>query len=99
MFLTANGNIKVGSFKLSKDLHTDKFATTFVGTPYYMSPEILESKAYDSKTDIWSLGCLIFELCALRPAFSSTNILQLAGKIIKGEPDGHIPSHYSKGLS
>lgn len=64
-----------------------------------MSPEILEGKQYDSKTDIWSLGCLIFELCALRPAFASPNLLQLASKIIRGEPDCSIPSHYTKSLS
>lgn len=64
-----------------------------------MSPEILENRPYDFKTDIWSLGCLIFELCALRPAFSPPNLLQLASKIIKGEPEGSIPSHYTKNLS
>jgi serine/threonine protein kinase len=71
---------------------------TFAGTPCYMSPEILENKSYDFKTDIWSLGCLIFELCALRSAFSTANLLQLANKIIKSEPDYSIPSHYSRNL-
>lgn len=42
------------------------FANTYVGTPYYMSPELFNESAYDAKSDIWALGCVIYELVALQ---------------------------------
>ncbi|KAJ7854880.1 kinase-like domain-containing protein [Mycena leptocephala] len=47
----------------------ETFSSTCVGTPYYMSPEMIQGKEYDYKSDIWSLGCLMYELCALKPLF------------------------------
>ncbi|KAI5988000.1 kinase-like domain-containing protein [Pisolithus marmoratus] len=69
VFLDESNNVKLGDFGLSKALAQASFANTYVGTPYYMSPELMQEKAYDSKSDIWSLGCLIYELCALKPPF------------------------------
>ncbi|KAF5320548.1 hypothetical protein D9611_010681 [Ephemerocybe angulata] len=69
VFLDEQNNVKLGDFGLSKALAQASFANTYVGTPYYMSPELMQEKAYDSKSDIWSLGCLIYELCALKPPF------------------------------
>ncbi|KAG8218041.1 kinase-like domain-containing protein [Butyriboletus roseoflavus] len=69
VFLDENNSVKLGDFGLSKALPQASFANTYVGTPYYMSPELMQEKAYDSKSDIWSLGCLIYELCALKPPF------------------------------
>jgi len=85
VFLDENHTVKLGDFGLSKALAQASFANTYVGvsiyddtpsiqlnylqTPYYMSPELMQEKAYDSKSDIWSLGCLIYELCALKPPF------------------------------
>lgn len=45
------------------------FAHTQTGTPYYASPEVWRDEAYSTKTDIWSLGCVIFEMCMLKPPF------------------------------
>ena len=55
-----------------------------VGTPYYLSPEIVQSKPYNAKTDIWSLGVMLYELCALRPPFDGPSIHVLSMKIVRG---------------
>ncbi|KAJ7799278.1 kinase-like domain-containing protein [Mycena olivaceomarginata] len=70
VFLDGANSVKVGDFGLSKALVQDGFANTYVGTPHYMSPELMQGKAYNSKSDIWSLGCLIYELCSLKPPFN-----------------------------
>ncbi|XP_057303891.1 serine/threonine-protein kinase Nek2-like [Hydractinia symbiolongicarpus] len=98
VFLDGNKNCKLGDFGLARVLHHEtSFAKTFVGTPYYMSPELVNRSSYNEKSDIWSLGCLIYELCALLPPFLAANQKMLALKI----QDGHfkpIPSHYSKDM-
>ena len=54
---------------------------TQTGTPYYASPEVWKDKPYNSKSDIWSLGCVLFQLCTLRHAFDADNVLALSIKI------------------
>jgi NIMA (never in mitosis gene a)-related kinase len=44
-------------------------AKTVIGTPYYLSPEICEDKPYDKKSDVWSLGCVLYEMVTLKHAF------------------------------
>ena len=62
--------MKLGDFGISKILETGYFqAETMVGTPYYMSPEMYENKPYSDKSDIWALGCILYELCTLKRAF------------------------------
>ena len=68
-----------------------------VGTPYYLSPEILDSKTYSFKTDIWSLGIILYELCALKPPFDGNSLHHLALKIVKGQ-FSPIPNIYSKDM-
>ena len=65
-----NNLIKLGDFGISRILMgTSDLATTFTGTPYYMSPEVLKHDGYNAKSDIWSLGCVLYELCTLEHAF------------------------------
>jgi len=58
-----------------------EFAHTSVGTPYYMSPELINEHKYNEKSDIWACGCLLYEMCALSPPFVAQNYLALAMKI------------------
>lgn len=71
VYLDGSGNIKLGDFGLARVLKgDDNFAESVVGTPFYMSPEIIRGTKYNRKSDIWSLGCLIYELCSLVPPFT-----------------------------
>lgn len=98
ILLDMQQNIKVGDFGLAKELSSQScLAQTNVGTPFYMAPEIINEKAYDERSDIWSLGCLCYELCALRPPFDATNAVSLAVKINTGK-FARIPSKYSDAL-
>ncbi|KAM6144661.1 serine/threonine-protein kinase Nek5 [Phoenicopterus ruber ruber] len=86
IFLSNNGKIaKLGDFGIARQLNsTMEFAHTCVGTPYYLSPEICENQPYNNKTDIWSLGCVLYELCALKHPFEGNSLHQLVLKICRG---------------
>ncbi|KAJ1511864.1 G2-specific serine/threonine protein kinase [Coelomomyces lativittatus] len=100
VFLDAKNNIKLGDFGLSTLIRGagDRcFAQTFVGTPFYMSPELINETGYNTKSDIWALGCLIYELCNLEPPFRAHTHHQLHEKIRLGQYPKLLPM-YSKPL-
>ncbi|XP_059198844.1 serine/threonine-protein kinase Nek5-like isoform X2 [Centropristis striata] len=99
IFLTNGGmKAKLGDFGIARMLNnTMELARTCVGTPYYLSPEICESRPYNNKTDIWSLGCVLYELCTLRHPFEGSSLRQLVGKICRGRYNP-VPSRYSYDL-
>lgn len=78
-------NVKLGDLNVSKMLKNDDLAKTQVCTPYYCPPEIWKDKPYDTKCDIWSLGCVIYELCTGFQPFRADSMIALADKVAKGE--------------
>ena len=98
IFLTAKSYVKLGDFGISKILErTSDKALTIVGTPYYLSPEIIQKKPYSFDADIWSLGVLLYEICCLRPPFDSDSLSGLGLKIISGKYNP-LPRQYSRNL-
>ena len=96
IFLLENGVLKIGDLNVSK-LSKSDYARTKTGTPYYLAPEVWEDRPYNYKCDIWSLGCIIYELCCLVPPFRGTNFKELHNNIKYGKYNP-IPNHYSKDL-
>ena len=77
--------LKISDFGISKilDCETDLLSKTTIGTPKYFSPEICSGKKYSCKTDIWSLGCILYEMTALKHPFEENNLVALFKKIKK----------------
>uniref|UniRef100_G3SKY8 Serine/threonine-protein kinase Nek3 n=1 Tax=Loxodonta africana TaxID=9785 RepID=G3SKY8_LOXAF len=97
VFLTQNGKVKLGDFGsacLLSNFSPMAFACTYVGTPYYVPPEIWENMPYNNKSDIWSLGCILYELCTLKHPFQANSWKNLILKICQGSIRP-LPSHYS----
>ncbi|XP_004844184.1 serine/threonine-protein kinase Nek5 isoform X3 [Heterocephalus glaber] len=83
IFLCKNGMIaKLGDFGVARVLNNSmELARTCIGTPYYLSPEICQNQPYNNKTDVWSLGCVLYELCTLKHPFEGNNLHQLVRMI------------------
>ncbi|XP_033115096.1 serine/threonine-protein kinase Nek8-like [Anneissia japonica] len=89
--------VKIGDFGISKILNTKSKAQTVVGTPCYISPELCEGKPYNQKSDIWALGCVLYELATLKRAFEGPNLPALVLKIMRGAV-APVSDKYSKDL-
>ena len=97
VFLGDDNSVKLGDFGLSKILQSHDFASTYVGTPFYMSPEICKAEQYGPHSDIWALGCIIYEMCAKTPPFNAKTHFELIQRIKLGRyPE--IPACYSSEL-
>ncbi|KAL1521461.1 hypothetical protein AB1Y20_021123 [Prymnesium parvum] len=100
LFLTNHKRtLKLGDFGIARTLASSmELAQTTCGTPYYMSPEICENKPYDAKSDVWSMGCLLYELASLKCPFDASNMMSLVKKIMRGWYPP-LPAPCSAGLS
>ena len=76
----------------------DGLLYTQTGTPFYASPEVWMDKPYDNKSDIWSLGVLLYQMAALKLPFRSKNMATLSKQVLSGDIP-KIPEGYSKRMS
>lgn len=98
IFLSKNLEVKIGDLGVAKILsHSGCFAKTIIGTPYYLSPELCEEKPYNYKSDIWALGCILYELCTFKHPFNAKSQGGLILKILEGKPEP-IGNNYSNDL-
>lgn len=97
VYLFQSGVIKIGDMNVSKVAKMGLLYTQ-TGTPYYASPEVWKDKPYDSKSDIWSLGCVIYEVASLAPPFQAMDMKGLYKKVIAGDYPP-IPPLYSEDLT
>ncbi|XP_040850551.1 serine/threonine-protein kinase Nek4 isoform X3 [Ochotona curzoniae] len=99
VFLTRTNIIKVGDLGIARVLenHCD-MASTLIGTPYYMSPELFSNKPYNYKSDVWALGCCVYEMATLKHAFNARDMNSLVYRIIEGKLPP-MPKDYSPELA
>ncbi|CAD8155000.1 unnamed protein product [Paramecium octaurelia] len=89
--------LKLGDFGIARSVD-QTLATTFIGTPYYLSPEIIQNQPYSYKSDIWALGVLLYEMCTFKYPFQAESLPGLATKIIKGKIQPISAQVYSQNM-
>ncbi|KAJ8378979.1 hypothetical protein AAFF_G00232730 [Aldrovandia affinis] len=98
IFLTKTNIIKVGDLGIARVLENQNdMASTLIGTPYYMSPELFSNKPYNYKSDVWALGCCVYEMATLKHAFNAKDMNSLVYRIVGGKLP-QMPSKYNPQL-
>ncbi len=85
IFLTKEFQVKIGDLGVARVLQNTQYASTFIGTPLYLSPEICEEKPYNEKSDVWALGCILYEMASFKHPFNAKNQAALFLKILNGK--------------
>ena len=98
IFLFSDGTAKLGDLNVCKILSKDILGKTQAGTPFFAAPEVWMEKPYGLKSDIWSLGCVLYEIVTLKCPFVGNNVVDLYNKILIGE-FRKIPNKFSHDLS
>jgi len=99
IFLTGSHIIKLGDLGIARVLDSAQdLATTVIGTPYYMSPELFRNTPYGKQSDVWALGCCTFEMMTQKHAFNARDINSLAAKVLRGKQP-RMPDNYSRQLT
>lgn len=93
IFLTECNECVIGDFGLSKLLKTSNVAASIVGSPLYQAPEMLNQEIYSFEVDLWSFGCILYELCTLKKPFMANDMGELIDKINRSIIDP-IPDIY-----
>merc|ERR1719359_31737 len=97
-FLSKSGNLEMGDFGIAKVMEcTAAVAQTQIGTPYYLSPEICEGRPYAWGSDIWSMGVILYEMCARRVPFDANDLKGLISRITR-DPIPMMPNEYTQPL-
>ncbi|XP_070565235.1 serine/threonine-protein kinase Nek10-like [Ptychodera flava] len=97
IMLGENDKVTITDFGLARQKRQDCSAmTSVVGTILYSCPEIIQSLPYGEKADVWSIGCILYEMCALKPPFYSSNMLSLATKIVEAQYDALPQGMYTE---
>ena len=94
---TEEVTLKIADFGFARYVHPSGLAETLCGSPLYMAPEILSYQKYDAKADLWSVGCILFELVCGKPPFTGANPMQLLRNITRS--DARVPGAVATTLS
>ena len=86
--------VKLADFGASRDVSNSSGKLTLIGTPFYVSPELLTGKNYGKENDIWGLGCLLYVCLLYKLPFQEPNMNMniLKGKYAPIPPEANIPA-------